>query len=88
MLVQGWRNIFQIGGLTSDFNWLGGGGREGAEETLLFVSLYFFGKIGGWRSPATLALPSQWSCVGTKTVKPRERTLRARVNLLLGVWQV
>ena len=33
-----------LGGLTSDFNW-------GAEETLLLVSLYFFGKIGGDYSP-------------------------------------
>ena len=33
------QHFSQLGGLTSDFNW-------GTEETLLLVSLYFFGNIG------------------------------------------
>ena len=51
----------QLRGLTSDFNW-------GDEETLLLISLYFFGTIWGLKSPRTPppALPSLSQCRNCK----------------------
>ena len=57
------RTFFQLGGLTSDLKWGGGGGDMRAAETLILVSFCFLVKLGGGVKALPAPLPPSGSAV-------------------------
>ena len=82
----------QLRRLTSDFNW-------GDEETLLLISLYFFGTIWGLKSPRTprlrrpcynVGIVNSLFYVGSTRVRPLVRCMSGIItmNLLVGLEKI